>query len=132
MLDAFFGSAKLRMRIFFQCRGDSNITVFVDGASAQPYEQCKLIRSSLNANKNKSETHLLSEPNRQAKAVMGFPVVDKNTQSVRDEKRRRILLSELSSEKGALESAVASRVQQEVAIHQNNILLLQKEIAGIR
>lgn len=90
-----------------------------------------------------------------------FPRVDKATQSKRDDKRRQILLDELETEKKALEDAKKAyaegkavpevtktpdggtrrnvgkyeekmqRLQTEVAVHEKNVELLQKELDSL-
>jgi hypothetical protein len=102
-----------------------------------------------------------SKPSRKA-TPKNFPSVDSNTQKNRDNSRKQILLSELESEKKALEQAKKAyeegksnpetfrtasggigrnvakyqekmkRLQANVDAHQRNIELLQKEISNIQ
>lgn len=96
IVGCFFTALNAAHADIFQCRGDANIAVFVDGASKSSYEHCRLIRVTISVAKNNNESHFLSAHNRHAKSDDGFPLVDKNTQIARDEKRKQILLSELS------------------------------------
>lgn len=100
--------------------------------------------------------------NKRTASPNNFPRVDKNTQYVRDGKRRDILQSELESEKTALAQAQKAyaegesnpevfttptgatlrnvpkfqekmqRLQTEVDSHQKNVELLQKELDAIK
>ena len=61
-----------------------------------------------------------------------FPSVDSTTQQQRDGTRRRILADELANERSALEQAKTSGKAADVASHEQNIQMLEKEISGIR
>ncbi len=96
----------------------------------------------------------LGKPKKQAEPA-GFPTVDKETQSKRDDVRRKLLEDELSREQAQLEQArkalkegeairlgsehnyqrYLDRVQglkNDVTLHQKNVEALQKELAGLK
>jgi hypothetical protein len=61
-----------------------------------------------------------------------FPNVDKQTQNLRDDKRKEILLSELNTEQKSLETAKIKQVQSEIELHTKNIELLHKEVSALK
>ncbi len=114
---------------------------------------------SLNDEVKKSQNSIVNKPRTTPES---FPRVDKEQQSQRDEKRRDILNNELNTEKTALEQAKKAYIagkskpevfkaangqtfpnaakfdakmkdlQEDVDSHQNNIMLLQEELDGLR
>lgn len=84
----------------------------------------------------------------------GFPRVDSQTQSLRDDKRKQILLSELEIEQKALQDAkkayvesapklqgkdpgaqpgeALQRLQADISNHESNVQLLQKELSTLK
>jgi hypothetical protein len=115
-----------------------------------------LTTSNINSSRNNIPT------NKRSATPESFPRVDKNTQSLRDDKRRDILQSELAAEKSALAQAQKAYtagesnpevfvtpagatfrnvnkfqekmqpLQADVDSHQKNIELLQKEIDALK
>lgn len=61
-----------------------------------------------------------------------FPRVDASTQQQRDGTRRRILNDELAAERNALELARKTGKTSDVALHQRNVQMLEKELSSIR
>lgn len=61
-----------------------------------------------------------------------FPRVDTATQQQRDGTRRRILTDELSAERAALQQAQSTKKATDIALHEKNIQMLEKEISGIK
>lgn len=97
-----------------------------------------------------------SSASRPGPSPAGFPKVDSDTQRGRDDVRRKVLTEELNVEEKLLaESKLAygdgappplpeeqanaqryaarlSKLRQEVALHEKNVELLRKELAGLR
>lgn len=61
-----------------------------------------------------------------------FPRVDSATQQQRDSNRRKILDSELASERSALQQAQTSGKATDIMLHEKNIKMLEKEISSIK
>jgi hypothetical protein len=61
-----------------------------------------------------------------------FPRVDAATQQQRDNSRRKILDTELSAERSALQQAKNSGNTADIALHEKNVQMLEKEISGIK
>jgi len=61
-----------------------------------------------------------------------FPRVDSATQQARDGSRKQILQSELATERTALAQARANNKLAEISLHDLNIQMLEKELAGVR
>lgn len=68
----------------------------------------------------------------QSPTPSNFPKVDKQTQSLRDDKRKEILLSELNTEQKSLETAKIKQAQAEIELHTKNIELLHKEVSALK
>lgn len=61
-----------------------------------------------------------------------FPRVDASTQQQRDGTRRRILTDELAAERNALELARKTGKTTDIALHERNVQMLEKELSSIR
>jgi hypothetical protein len=61
-----------------------------------------------------------------------FPRVDVATQQQRDTTRRRILTDELTTERNALDLARKTGKTTDVALHQRNVQMLEKELSNLR
>lgn len=61
-----------------------------------------------------------------------FPRVDTATQQQRDGTRRKILGDELATERDALEQAKVSGKALDIALHEKNVQMLEKEISGVK
>ncbi len=108
----------------YKCTGDGGAPTFVDGRTKANYKNCQIIMRD-NGSQIPSKTSKTATPE-------GFPKVDSQTQSQRDDKRKTILLSELDSEQKALETAKNQHAQSEIEMHQKNIQLLQKEVNALK
>jgi hypothetical protein len=108
----------------YKCVGDGGTPTFVDGKTKANYKNCQLMMrdngSKVGASKSQSPT------------PSNFPNVDKQTQNLRDDKRKEILLSELSTEQKSLETAKIKQVQAEIELHTKNIELLHKEVSALK
>lgn len=61
-----------------------------------------------------------------------FPRVDASAQQQRDGTRRKILGVELETERNALEQAKTTGKTADVALHEKNVRMLEKEISNIK
>lgn len=61
-----------------------------------------------------------------------FPRVDVATQQQRDNTRRRILTDELATERNALDLARKTGKTADIALHEKNVQMLEKELSSIR
>ncbi len=61
-----------------------------------------------------------------------FPKVDASAQQQRDNTRRRILTDELATERNALQQARQVGKLPDVALHEKNVQMLEKELSSIR
>jgi hypothetical protein len=108
----------------YKCTGDGGTPTFVDGKTKANYKNCQLMMrdngSKVVASNSKSPT------------PSNFPNVDKQTQNLRDDKRKEILLSELNTEQKSLETAKNQQVQSEIELHTKNIELLKKEVSALK
>ena len=108
----------------YKCTGNGGAPTFVDGNTKANYKNCQLI---MRDNGTKA-----APSNSKSPSPSNFPKVDKQTQNLRDDKRKEILLSELSTEQKTLETAKNQQAQAEIALHTKNIELLQKEISALK
>lgn len=108
----------------YKCTGDGGAPTFVDSNTKANYRNCQLIMRD-NATQSASSKQTIATPS-------NFPKVDKQTQHLRDDKRKEILLSELDTEQKAFVSAKAQGLASEIEMHQKNIQLLQKEVGALK
>ena len=110
----------------YRCSSDSGTPTFVDGNTKANYKNCQLM---MRDNGTKVAFNNQMPP---TVTPSDFPKVDKQTQSKRDDKRKEILLSELSAEQNALEKSKSHGAISETNMHQQNVQLLQKEINALK
>jgi hypothetical protein len=108
----------------YKCTGDGGAPTFVDGNTKANYKNCQLIIRD-NTTQSASSKQTTAKPS-------NFPKVDKQTQHLRDDKRKEILLSELDTEQKALETAKNQSAKSGIEMHQKNIQLLQKEVNALK
>jgi hypothetical protein len=79
-----------------------------------------------------------SEPEKTAKSSKNnatppdFPRVGTATQQQRDGTRRQILQDELNNERSALQESQKSNKPAEITLHQQNVNMLEKELASVK
>lgn len=61
-----------------------------------------------------------------------FPKVDNATQQARDGTRKQILQKELDTERAALTQAQSANKADDIKLHQQNIQMLEKELASVK
>ena len=113
----------------YKCTSDTGTPTFVDASTKANYKNCVLIMHN-NGTRNNGSPALSNKP--VSSRPSNFPQVDQYTQNQRDDKRKAILQSELSTEQQALESAKSQHASTEIEQHQKNIQLLQKEVGALK
>ena len=108
----------------YKCTGDGGTPTFVDSKTKANYKNCQLM---MRDNGSKA-----AASNSKSPTPSNFPKVDKQTQNLRDDKRKEILLSELNTEQKSLETAKNQHAQSEIELHTKNIELLQKEVSALK
>lgn len=108
----------------YKCIGDGGAPTFFDGNTKVNYKNCQLIIRD-NATQSAFSKQTTAKPSY-------FTKVDKQTQHLRDDKRKEILLSELDAEQKALETAKNQGAKSDIEMHQKNIQLLQKEVNALK
>ncbi|MEZ0232769.1 MAG: DUF4124 domain-containing protein [Methylophilaceae bacterium] len=143
----------------YKCFDDSGQTVFADSKAKSSYKNCKLLLIG-----DAPASDVKAQPSNRVRTPTpsDFPRVDKQTQNLRDNKRKQILQDELATEKLALEESRKTyaenqtnagvyrasnvrepgkiakyednleRLKNEVSSHEKNVQLLQKELDSTR
>lgn len=117
-------SSALALADVYKCAGDSGAPTFADGNTKTNYKNCQLVMRE-NGTKRTSSKQQTATPS-------DFPKVDRQTQTLRDDKRKQILMSELDTEQKALDVAKREHAQTEADLHQKNIELLHKEVNALK
>ena len=61
-----------------------------------------------------------------------FPRIDSVTQQARDSTRKQILQDELAGERAALTQAKTANKSSDITLHEQNIQMLEKELASVK
>jgi hypothetical protein len=114
----------------YKCVGEGGTPTFVGSNTKSNYKDCQVIM-------RENDQVVVTSPKKTASPSDStkpndFPKVDKQTQNQRDGKRKEILLSELSAEQKALETAKNQGDSSNINLHQQNIQLLQKEVSALK
>ncbi len=121
----------------YKCSDETGQVAFADAKTKSGYSSCKLVLRD-ESNQTAAVTQRASSGlknvsfNSKSATPADFPKVDRQTQTIRDDKRKQILLSELESEQKALENAKTQNLLADLDSHQKNIGLLQKELSNFR
>ena len=79
-----------------------------------------------------SESSKATKSSKNSPTPASFPKVDAATQQQRDGTRRQILQDELSTERAALDQAQKTNKTADVTLHQQNVNMLEKELASVK
>lgn len=120
----------------YKCADETGQVAFADAKTKSGYSSCKLV---LRDESNPAPMPAASRPSgmkainyTRSATPADFPKVDRQTQTLRDDKRKQILLSELESEQKALQDAKMQHLLADLDSHEKNIGLLQKELSAFR
>lgn len=120
----------------YKCADETGQVAFADAKTKSGYSSCKLV---LRDESNPAPTPAAARPSgmksinyTRSATPADFPKVDRQTQTLRDDKRKQILLSELESEQKALQDAKMQHLLADLDSHEKNIGLLQKELSAFR
>lgn len=111
----------------YSCKSPSDSTMLTDAKTKENFKFCALLVPNL-----KTPAQKQNERNTAPNHPQQHAYVDAQTQSLRDDKRKQILLSELDSERKALETAKIKNIPSEISTHQTNIELLKKEMNALK
>jgi hypothetical protein len=120
----------------YKCADETGQVAFADARTKSGYSSCKLV---LRDESNPAPVSTATSPSgmrainyTKSASPADFPKVDRQTQTLRDDKRKQILLSELESEQKALQDAKLQHLIADLDSHEKNIGLLQKELSAFR